>query len=211
MPTETSPWLATVASARNAGSSTKKQPPALTTDNADMIDGQELDVDGNDQVSGIDNDTSQINEVVSSGDGDVNVSEGVREVRRCRLPWPRDWVPAQWMPLRCVTFQLRVTKWIRLTFGVYSLLDKDSEEWVDCPTSLQQSSQLPPLPAVLNSYGLDICTAYEIESSEAENDNNEDSNLAGEFSCCDDEPFQHANVNSDNTRNSQIAHSSKPS
>lgn len=46
-----------------------------------MTDGQELDADDNDQISGINNDASQINEVVSSN-GDANVSKDVLEVDR---------------------------------------------------------------------------------------------------------------------------------
>ena len=60
-------------------------------DNTGMTDGQELDADDNDQISGINNDASQINEVVSSS-RDANVSEGIMEVDQeggtdCR---PRD-------------------------------------------------------------------------------------------------------------------------
>lgn len=60
---------------------------------------------------------------------------------------------------------------IKLKFGVYSLLDKE----VICRLTL--SSQLSGVP---NPYG-----------SEADDDIDSDSHIAGEFSCCDDEePLQ---------------------
>lgn len=79
-------------------------------------------------------------------------------------------------------------------------------------------SRLPSLPDVPNPYGSDLRTAYEIESSEADNNNEEDSDLAGEFSRCDDEELLRngnvppdVEVNATRLGNSQFARSSKPS
>jgi hypothetical protein len=66
-------------------------------------------------------------------------------------------------------FNFVITK---LTFEVYSLLDKE----VMSSTAIKP---VPPLPAFPNCYGSDlqVCTAYDFESSEAnrDDDNDEDS------------------------------------
>ena len=106
----------------------------------------------------------------------------------------------------------------RFDIQVYSLLDKEATS--SSPSHRlapprQQSSQPPSLPAVSNPYGSDLHTAYKIESSEADDGSDEELDLAGEFSHCDDDSEKllqdSRNVNSDVEVNAQFARSSKPS
>jgi hypothetical protein len=186
-----------------------------------MAGGQELDADRNTAlnstaVSCVDNGASCINNIASSNRDTTNMSEHDVEPEvdeGAKFCGPRTEPQPNASELHSGAFTISISK--RSDIQVFSLLDKEatSSSWRLAPPLVQQSSQPPSLPAVSNPYGSDLHTAYEIESSEADDGSDEELDLAGEFSRCDDEELLQdvRNVNPDVEVNAQFARSSKPS